>query len=72
MHAREEHRWPEKVMSDLKPCPNCGSERVMPDLVHDRSGRGWQVVCPSCRTRRPHGSSAQGFEDAVARWNEQR
>jgi len=36
-------------MSDLKPCPFCGSEKVKVVLEHNRTyGRCWFVQCKTC------------------------
>jgi hypothetical protein len=72
MSPRED-RWSESVMSDLLPCPKCGSAHVTPELVRSNGGhRAWTIVCTSCRSRVHGESAALGFEDVVARWNDRR
>lgn len=51
-------------MSNLKPCPFCGSERV--GMNHPLDG-GCHVICSKCGSE---GSLALGKEEAVEKWNE--
>lgn len=73
MSPSETARWSEAVMSDLLPCPRCGSTHVVPDLVRSNDlQRTWSVFCTVCRSRVQGESAALGFEDVVARWNDRR
>lgn len=59
-------------MTDLLPCPQCGSVDVTPELVRNVGRTSWTVACAVCRARVPEGPESHGFEEAVARWNERR
>jgi len=59
-------------MADLLPCPDCGSDAVMPRLAHRGHDHPWEVVCATCRSHGPVVSVNQGFEEAIRRWNARR
>lgn len=61
-------------MSELKPCPFCGNEKVFLDCWEGIHGQNWFVHCKKCRTtfHASDGFMAQGFPNAQAAsaaWN---
>ena len=67
-------------MSDLKPCPFCGSAAILDDRMFSRDGvllyHEYQVVCSSCGARVYYGqtsncykSQPEAIKEAIEWWN---
>jgi len=61
-------------MTDLKPCPKCGSNQIGMDFMSNFLGKKWFVQCKNCGVRSSYfwGSCGTGvaIDNAELSWNE--
>ena len=58
-------------MTELKPCPFCGSEDAQVKLYSEKGVRFWYVSCENCEISLDpmFWNDNQTKEEAIAKWN---